>query len=77
MDGNEVRVRVKDEGDGIPEDIVDKLGQPFFTTKPKGTGLGLMVTHRIVETRGGKLQIMSEVGKGTLVEISLPQKKAN
>ncbi|WP_054969495.1 PAS domain-containing sensor histidine kinase [Alicyclobacillus ferrooxydans] len=77
MDGHEVRVRVKDEGDGIPEDIVDKLGQPFFTTKPKGTGLGLMVTHRIVETHGGKLQIVSEVGKGTLVEISLPQKKAN
>ena len=65
-------VRIIDEGCGIPKDKLPRVGQPFFTTKEKGTGLGMMVTFRIIENHRGTVHIASEEGKGTTVEITLP-----
>lgn len=62
---NIVKVSIKDTGKGIPEDILDKIFEPFFTTKEKGTGLGLAVCYKIVESHGGTISVKSEEGKGT------------
>ncbi|WP_053073812.1 ATP-binding protein [Bacillus sp. LL01] len=66
---------IRDEGTGIPEEVVNKVGQPFFTTKEQGTGLGLMVSMKIIENHGGQLTIHSEENKGSTVEILLPHSK--
>jgi len=65
-------ISVQDEGEGIPQEQVEKLGEPFYTTKPNGTGLGLMVTKKIIEEHNGKLEISSTPKKGTKVTIILP-----
>ncbi|WP_134702088.1 PAS domain S-box protein [Ammoniphilus sp. YIM 78166] len=67
-----VNLRFIDEGCGIPEDQLQKIGQPFFTTKEKGTGLGFMISKRIIEEHGGTLSISSKLNEGTTMEISLP-----
>ena len=69
-----VIVSVKDTGEGIPEVILSKVLEPFFSTKPvgKGTGLGLSLCFGIVEAHGGRLKIKSQVGVGTEVKILLP-----
>ena len=67
-----VRLVVQDQGTGIPPDRLDKLFEPYFTTKPKGTGLGLVIARQIVEDHGGTIEIASEVGQGTTVTIELP-----
>ncbi len=64
--------RIVDQGVGIPEERLGKIGEPFFSLKESGTGLGLMVCNRIVEAHGGKLRISSVVGQGTTIEIALP-----
>jgi PAS domain S-box-containing protein len=61
-----------DHGIGIPENQIKRLGEPFYTTKEDGTGLGLMVCYKIIENHGGKLCISSQLNKGTVVEVSLP-----
>ncbi|MFD3261930.1 ATP-binding protein [Paenibacillus lentus] len=66
-------IRVIDEGEGISKERMQKLGEPFYTNKEKGTGLGLMISQRIIEAHKGCLQIESEVGKGTAVTITLPR----
>jgi PAS domain S-box-containing protein len=63
---------VKDQGIGISEERLAQLGEPFYTTKANGTGLGLMVCKRIVEAHGGQLTILSKINQGTTVEIELP-----
>ncbi len=68
----EVFVRISDEGEGIRHEILQNIGEPFYSTKEKGTGLGLMVSHKIIESHKGTMHIESEVGKGTTVEIRLP-----
>jgi len=65
-------IQIKDQGGGISDEHLSKLGQPFFTTKETGTGLGLMVSQRIVQNHGGTLLIKSGPGEGTIVEITLP-----
>lgn len=67
-----VLVKVSDNGCGIPKDRLDKLGEPFYSTKEKGTGLGLMTCYRIIENHGGKINIDSVEGEGTTVTIWLP-----
>jgi signal transduction histidine kinase len=69
-----VRIRVSDQGEGIPGDIVDRITEPFFTTKEsgKGTGLGLSMVAGFVQQSGGKLRIESEPGDGTTVDLILP-----
>lgn len=72
MEDNFILIEITDEGAGIPEELIPKLGEPFFTTKDKGTGLGLMTSSKIVTAHHGRLQIRSSVGKGTAVSIELP-----
>ena len=67
-------VEIQDEGPGIPEDILDKVEDPFFTTKPegKGTGLGLSVTRSIVDAHQGELEFDLPDGGGTTVTLWFP-----
>jgi len=73
-DGSYVVLTVRDDGSGIPAEVLPKIFEPFVTTKENGhgTGLGLAVSRGIVERHSGKISIESEVGKGTTVTITLP-----
>jgi two-component system sensor histidine kinase AtoS len=68
----DVEVIVRDTGIGIAADQLDDLFTPFFTTKRRGTGLGLALTHKIVEDHGGSIHIVSALGRGTVVTVRLP-----
>jgi signal transduction histidine kinase len=73
-----VEIRVKDNGDGIPENVLDKIFQPFFTTKPtgQGTGLGLSMSYDIItKAHGGKLEAETKNGEGAAFIIQLPLEK--
>lgn len=70
----EAIVRVIDQGCGLAEDQLDRVADPFYTTKSGGSGLGLAVVHSIVEAHGGRVIINSEVGKGTAVSVHLMQR---
>jgi two-component system sporulation sensor kinase A len=72
-----VVISIEDQGVGITGERLSQLGEPFFTTKANGTGLGLMVCKRIIEGHGGKLSIQSKIDHGTIVEIELPFKNKN
>ncbi len=72
MDGH-VILRVIDTGAGIPPEQQARLFRPFFTTKTRGTGLGLAISKKIIEGHGGRIDIDSEVGRGTEVRIVLPK----
>ena len=65
--GDKVEVRVKDNGNGIPQKVLDKIFQPFFTTKPtgQGTGLGLSLSYDIVKAHGGEIKVESKDGEGS------------
>ncbi|MGG3449836.1 ATP-binding protein [Domibacillus aminovorans] len=63
---------IQDEGKGIPDSIMEKIGEPFYSTKDSGTGLGLMVCFNIVEQYEGKIQVRSQIDKGTTFTISFP-----
>ncbi|MDT8862344.1 ATP-binding protein [Alkalihalobacillus sp. MEB130] len=67
-----VSIEIIDEGSGIPEDLIPKLGEPFYTLKEKGTGLGLMVSKKIIESHQGTLQVESRINVGTTMKIELP-----
>ncbi len=73
---SEVYVRIKDNGIGIPDELKNRIWEPFFTTKEVGvgTGLGMSITYGIIEKHGGKIDLASEVGKGTEFVITLPKK---
>ena len=68
-----VTVVISDTGKGIDASVRDKIFQPFFTTKAKGTGLGLTVCQQIVALHGGSIELRSEPGVGTSVTVTLPQ----
>jgi two-component system NtrC family sensor kinase len=72
--GNRVEIRVSDNGNGIPEKVVDKIFQPFFTTKPtgQGTGLGLSLSYDIIKAHGGEIKIATKEDEGTTFIIQLP-----
>ncbi|MEH7382034.1 PAS domain S-box protein [Bacillus sp. JJ1533] len=67
-----VNIQIIDEGVGIDEEQIPKLGEPFFSTKENGTGLGLMVSFRIIENHGGTMKVSSQLNKGTTIDINLP-----
>jgi two-component system sensor histidine kinase HydH len=67
-----VKVTVRDTGLGIPEEDINHIFDPYFTTKAKGTGLGLAVLHKIIEAHDGKINVHSTFEKGTVFTISLP-----
>ncbi|MCL6627117.1 MAG: PAS domain S-box protein [Alicyclobacillus shizuokensis] len=68
----QVCVRIQDQGCGIPPQALARIGEPFLTTKPNGTGLGLTVSHKIIQEHGGSLHFDSQPGQGTTVDIRLP-----
>jgi PAS domain S-box-containing protein len=70
--GPGVRVRVEDQGTGIAPENLKRVFEPFFTTKPKGSGLGLYISHDIVKRHGGAVTIQSEEGRGTSITVELP-----
>lgn len=72
VDGDQVVITVRDTGHGIAEEDLDNVLKPFFTTRHRGTGLGLPITRTIVEHHHGRLAIASREGSGTTVRISLP-----
>jgi len=69
-----VEISVRDNGNGIPQNVLDKIFQPFFTTKPtgEGTGLGLSLSYDIVKAHGGKIKVASVEREGTEFIIELP-----
>ena len=73
-DGNHIKIIVSDNGTGIPQKILDKIFQPFFTTKPtgQGTGLGLSMSYDIIKSHGGELTVNSKEGDGAEFVILLP-----
>ncbi len=71
---DKVEMKVSDNGNGIPRNIVDKIFQPFFTTKPtgQGTGLGLSLSYDIIKAHGGELKVETKEGEGSEFIIELP-----
>jgi PAS domain S-box-containing protein len=65
-------IAVEDNGKGIPEEDLKKIFEPFYTTKPSGTGLGLYISYEIVKRHGGRLSVVSEQGKGSTFLMELP-----
>lgn len=72
VSAGEVEIAFSDTGPGIPEEHLDKIFDPFFTTKDRGTGLGLAVSHRMVEAMGGKIEVQSIRGGGATFIVHLP-----
>jgi signal transduction histidine kinase len=73
---NKVLIKVRDNGNGIPQKVMDKIFQPFFTTKPtgQGTGLGLSLSYDIIKAHGGELKVKTIVGEYAEFIIELPLK---
>ncbi|MGC9941309.1 MAG: ATP-binding protein [Verrucomicrobiota bacterium] len=70
--GDSVWVSVADTGGGIPQELISRIFEPFYTTKKKGTGLGLMIVQRIIRAHNGRVELESHVGRGTTFRIWLP-----
>jgi two-component system, sporulation sensor kinase E len=70
--GEDVKIRVTDTGTGIPEKIMDKIFEPYFTTKPFGTGLGLTIVFKIIKEHFGDISVQSRTGEGATFILSLP-----
>jgi signal transduction histidine kinase len=72
---SKVEIRVSDNGNGIPQKVLDKIFQPFFTTKPtgQGTGLGLSLSYDIIKAHGGEIKVETKEGEGSTFIILLPQ----
>jgi len=77
QDGNCVILEVTDDGPGIPVEHKSQLFDPFFTTKPNGTGLGLWIVYRLVESMRGVIEVDSEIGTGTQFQVTLPAVEAS
>ncbi len=76
-ENDRVKISISDTGNGIPKEIRDKIFDPFFTTKTNGSGLGLGISKKIIEDHNGKLDFVTEEGKGTTFTIILPIIKEN
>jgi signal transduction histidine kinase len=76
---DKIEIVVKDNGNGIPQKVVDKIFQPFFTTKPtgQGTGLGLSLAYDIIKAHGGEIKVEAKEGEGSKFIIFLPAKTQN
>lgn len=72
---NKINLQIKDEGDGIPKDVISKIFDPFYTTKDvgKGLGLGLSICQSIIDKHKGRIMVESKVGNGALFTVELPQ----
>ena len=69
-----IQIRVKDNGNGIPQKILEKIFQPFFTTKPtgQGTGLGLSLAYDTIKAHGGEIKVKTKEGEGSEFIVQLP-----
>jgi signal transduction histidine kinase len=67
-----VDIEVQDNGKGIPPEDIDKVLDPYFTSKPDGTGLGLAMAYKIIDEHNGTIRFQSQPGQGTTVTVSLP-----
>jgi C4-dicarboxylate-specific signal transduction histidine kinase len=74
-DNGTVEVAVRDQGHGIPADNLERLFDPFYTTKPQGLGMGLSISRSIAEAHGGRLQVTSDQKTGTVFHLTLPALK--
>ncbi len=74
---NELRIKISDSGCGIPEADREKLFQPFYSTKRNGTGLGLAISRKIIESHKGRIIVSSEVGKGSVFTLAIPDNLEN
>ncbi|WP_096190962.1 PAS domain-containing sensor histidine kinase [Neobacillus soli] len=72
VENQQIQISIKDDGTGISKEKIKKLGEPFYTTKERGTGLGLMVSYRIIDEHKGNIRVESEEGKGAIFYITLP-----
>jgi len=72
VDAGMLVIEVQDTGSGIPQEDLDKILDPYFTTKPDGTGLGLALAYKIIDEHKGSIRFSSSVGEGTTVSVSLP-----
>ncbi len=70
--GEFVHIELIDNGKGMPKEVLNQLGRPFFTTKDKGTGVGIPLCKKIVEDHGGQFEVSSETNVGTNVKIIFP-----
>jgi signal transduction histidine kinase len=70
--GGAIRVIIADTGQGIPSDRLSRIFDPFYTTKERGLGLGMAITHRIIEDHKGSIDVQSQVGLGTTFTVHLP-----
>ncbi|WP_100399242.1 PAS domain-containing sensor histidine kinase [Bacillus sp. FJAT-44742] len=71
-DGNKAKISISDYGVGMTSDKLEKLGEPFFSTKEEGNGLGLMVSYKIIHNHGGDISVRSKINQGTTFTITLP-----
>lgn len=71
VDG-QLRIRFTDTGQGIPQENLERIFNPFFTTRQEGTGLGLAITHRIIQGHGGRIEAQSRLGEGTTFTVIIP-----
>ncbi len=67
-----VTITVRDNGSGIPKEALGRVFDPFFTTKEAGTGLGLCITHQIIQQHSGRVEVESRVGVGTAIRFHIP-----
>jgi signal transduction histidine kinase len=74
--GRQATVRIRDNGGGIPPEKLDRIFNPFYTTKEKGTGLGMAIAKKIVEAHTGTIDARSAVGRGTEFQVTLPLRSA-
>lgn len=72
---DEVRLEIKDTGMGMEKEMLNRIFDPYFSTKDVGTGLGLPIAKKIIEDHGGSIQASSEENKGTKILVTLPKKK--
>lgn len=72
VDKGYVRIQFRDEGIGMTKEQLARLGHPYYSTKEKGTGLGMMISYDIIQRMRGKIKVESEEGKGTIFMILLP-----
>jgi signal transduction histidine kinase len=69
---NEVEISFADTGIGMSEEVAKKIGEPFFTTKAKGMGVGFSICKRIIDAHKGRIEVSSSPGKGTKITVFLP-----
>lgn len=75
VDTSALEIEITDTGPGVPEDMVDRVFQPYFSTKPKGTGMGLAIARQIVLEHNGEITFSSEPGQGTQFRVRLPREE--